>query len=409
MPTPDWFGGALIIAVTLYVLLAAVIIVGRIRYDRRRRLFERIAASVDAAAGRSAAPGLRARVLRASSLRAVELCVAEAHATEAVLRACAAYVLASVGTVRLVARASRHRRRWRRIAALRTLAFARADVAWALLDRALGDRDCEVVRAAVLTLGQIHERRSAELLVRALREGRHSRSATALSLHEFPSDISDLIAPLLVDRNPELRYWGAILAARHSSISDADARLATLASDVEPKVRAAALDSLGAAGFVSTVPKILARLDDPVPFVRACAAHALGQLGAIVAAAALGRRLADRDWSTRDAVKRSLEMLGNRVEPVLWAHLSDEDVFARNGAAEVLQHLGTFERLLLNEAAGPPDARRLAQLRRLADAGGRRVWDVVVMHRPEGARRRLASSVGMLTRLATISTEDLTA
>lgn len=399
MPDADWFTRALSIAATLYVLLSAVIITGRIRYDRRRRLYAGIARLVDASVAPPDGPELQSRVsgvLRGWPPRAIERAMAEGRGTPAALHACAAWLLERLGETRLRARAAPGASRWTRIAALRILAFARAELAWELLALAVADDDREIVMGAVVILGQIHHRRSAELLVQVLRDGRHPRSQTAVLIQACPGNIGDLLTPLLDDGDPALRYWGAVLAARHPPVRDAEERLIALAGDVEPSVRKGALDSLGAGGFLAALPVVLERLDDPVPFVRAHAARALGQLGAIDAASVLVGRLGDGDWWVRDAVKRSLVTLGRRVEPALLAHLSDDDAFARNGAAEVLQHLGTFERLLVEEANGPPDARRQAALAKLADAGGLRVWDAVLAHLPEETRRRMSATLEML-------------
>jgi HEAT repeat protein len=398
VPAADWFARALTIAATLYLLLAAIIITGRIRYDRRRRLFAEVARLVDASAVSPGDPELQSQVsraLRGWPLRAIERAMAEGQSTGAVLQACAAWLLERVGETRLRARAARAPR-WRRIAALRILAFARAEPAWELLERALGDDDREVVRGAAVILGQIHHRRSAELLVKVLRDGRHPRSQTAVFLQACPGNIGDLLTPLFDDGDPALRYWGIVLSARHPPVRDAEERLVSLAGDVEPSVRKAALDSLGAVGFLTALPAVLKGLDDPVAFVRAHAARAAGRLGAVDAAFVLAGRLGDSDWWVRDAVKRSLVTLGPGVEPALFAHLSSDDVFARNSAAEVLQHLGTFERLLVEEAKGPPNASRQTALATLADAGGLRVWDPVLAHLPEETRQRLSATLEML-------------
>jgi len=399
MPAADWFARALTGAATLYLLLAAVIIAGRIRYDRRRDLFARIARLVDASAGPPDHPELQSQItgiLRSWSPRTIERVMAQGHGTSAVLHACAACLLERLGETRLRERAARGARRWRRIAALRILAFARAELAWDLLERALVDEDLEIVRGTVVILGQIHHRRSAELLVKVLRAGRHPRSQTAVFLQAYPENIGDLLTPLLDDGDPALRYWGTVLIAHHPPRRDGEVRLIALAGDVDPSVRRAALDSLGAGGFLTALPVVLKRLDDPVPFVRAHAARALGHLGAVDAASVLAGQLGDDDWWVRSAVKRSLVTLGSGVESALFAHLSSDDVFVRNGAAEVLQHLGTCERLLVEEAKGPPDARRQAALAKLADAGGRVVWDAVLAHLPEETGRRMSATLEML-------------
>ena len=405
MPAAAWFASALIIAITLYLVCAAIIIVGRIRYDRRRRLFARITQLVDVSAAAPEDPNVQSwvsDVLRDWPLRAVELAMAEGQETGPVLRACATWLFDHVGEIQLRARAVRGTARWRRIAALRILAFAHADVAWELLESAVADDDREIVRAAVVILGQINDRRSAELLVRVLRDMRHPRSLTAVFLEACTGNLGALLTPLLSDVDPALRYWGAVLVAHHPPV-DVEERLIILAGDADPPVRRAALDSLSLGGVVTALPVVLTCLDDAVPFVRAHAARALGHLGAVETAFVLAARLSDDDWWVRDAVKGSLVRLGRSVEPALFAHLSDDDAFARNGAAEALQHLGTFERLLVEEAHGPPDARRSATLGKLADAGGLRVWAAVLAHLPEDTRRRMTVVLDALALRAAVA------
>ena len=398
MPTAAWFERALIVVATLYLLLAVAIIVGRVRYDRRRRLFARVARSVDAAGLPPDDPEVQLRVTRILhgwTTRAIIRAIAEGHASGTVAQACSIWILKRVGEGRLLTRAAPGVPRWKRIAALRVLALARADCAWGALEGALVDDDREVVAGAVAILGLVHDRRSAELLVQALLDGRHPRSQTAVYLQADAGNIGALLAPLFDHPAAAVRYWAAVLAATHPT-SDTEGRLVALTGDVDPLVRKAALDSLGAGGFIAALPLVLDRLDDAVPLVRAHAARALGLLGAVDAGAALARRLGDADWWVRDAAKQSLVTLGRPAESALLAHLSDDDVFARNSVAEVLQHLGTFARLLVDEAEGAPDPRREVALAKLADAGGLRVWEAVLGHLPEGARARLRATLDML-------------
>ncbi|MEP6592803.1 MAG: hypothetical protein ABJC51_03880, partial [Acidobacteriota bacterium] len=67
---------------------------------------------------------------------------------------------------------------------------------------------------------------------------------------------------------------------------------------------------------------------------------------------------------------------------------SHPDAFARNGAAEVLQNTGGFERLLTLEASGPSDPQRLVLLEKLASAGGLRMSDGVLQRLPPSAQLR---------------------
>jgi hypothetical protein len=86
--------------------------------------------------------------------------------------------------------------------------------------------------------------------------------------------------------------------------------------------------------------------------------------------------------------KQSLVRLGRGPATALVAYLSHPDRFARNSAAEVLQDVGEFERLLLLETEGTSDPVRLETLRRLAAAGGTGMCDAVVARLPVDARDR---------------------
>jgi HEAT repeat protein len=87
--------------------------------------------------------------------------------------------------------------------------------------------------------------------------------------------------------------------------------------------------------------------------------------------------LADRDWTVRDAAKQTLADTGTTVASVA-PFLTHADRFARNSAAEVLQNVGEFERLLVLEAKGPSDPERLRTLQLLVHAGGTWMRDSVL-------------------------------
>ena len=108
--------------------------------------------------------------------------------------------------------------------------------------------------------------------------------------------------------------------------------------------------------------------------MRAHAARALGRLHGASRAAALAHLLADRDWTVRHAVKETLTTMGEACAPALFPFLSHPDEFARNGAAEILQNLGVFERLVGLEAAGPSHPARARQIRLLAPPAARGWW-----------------------------------
>ncbi|HXH96979.1 MAG TPA: HEAT repeat domain-containing protein, partial [Gaiellaceae bacterium] len=89
------------------------------------------------------------------------------------------------------------------------------------------------------------------------------------------------------------------------------------------------------------LPVLRALLRDEVFFVRAHAARAVGELGSQALAAEVARLLGDENWWTRAAAKESLLALGPVGLEAARAMADDEDRFARDGAAEIVD---AFER-----------------------------------------------------------------
>lgn len=398
------------VAVALYLVSATLVIAGRICYNGRERLLIQLAHAIDQAG--AAAPDdqfRRARiatVLAGSNARAVERAIAEGRGSLAVQHSCAEWLVDTRGEAHLLALAARGRPRWRRIAALRTLAMVHSDRGWDLLSAATNDRDRHVARSAVAILGEVPHLKCSELLIKVLRRGRWPRSQVAAFLLNSPVRAEGLFDSLLDDADPGLRYWGAVLAATHVDAPATQARLIALAADANSAVRWAVLKCLGDGGVMAAIPVSRDALNDPVAAVRSQAVATFGRLAALDAAPLLAAKLCDDDWTVRDAVKRVLLALGRDAEPVLFSHLTDADGFARNNTAETLQHLGTFERLLIEEANGAPDDGRRASLVRLADAGGMRVWQAVLAHLPDETQRRLSATLNVLGLRAAAAEEN---
>lgn len=397
-PIPDgrwswWAGGA---TAALYLLTAAAVIVNRLRHERRQRLqnrFERI--RIDQGTGADGQrTGLR-DALDKAPLSTLRHLITERSVSRALRAVVAHALLERLGEQRILRDAGsggRKRDGWRRIVALHTLVHARPLESLDSLQRALADGGPAVVGEAVMLLGQLPDPRAAEILVRALAEGRGTRSRIATALDVFPIDVADRIVPMLTSDKPAVRYWGAMLMQRYAARPGVGAQLETLASDREPLVRRAAIESIAAVGGPVAVAAARARLSDAVSFVRAHAARTLGILAARDAVEAVLPLLADEDWWVRYAVKQSLEAMGLEIADAIVPYLSHADAFARNGAAEVLQNLGAFERLLVQEASASPDPQRLATLGLLARAGGVRMWDSVLA-RLDGAAQARARQV----------------
>lgn len=393
MPSSDWFLGLLAVTVILYLVSALFVISGRVRYERRRTLFDRLREITSGQPMGDAGKGRLEALLDAAPLRLLERALYNMEASDVVLSACALSMTRRRGQARLVRRAETGWSRRRRVAAVRALAFTGSPDAWPLLERAVNDRDRESVRAAVVTLGRFPSPQTAGILVQALRQVPFGRAQIATFLEAYPTDTSALLAPLLDEPNAVLRYWGAMLAARYAGQPLIEARLVALVEDADPAIRKAAAASLAAADCKGSLPAILTLLDDPVSGVRSQAVLAAGKLGDAGLAPAVAAKLSDPDWAVRDAAKRVLEGFGPAVEGVVFDRLLDPDPFARDSAAEILQNIGTFERLLLLEAAGPSSPQRVNQIRVLTGMPHLRVWDAVIANLPAQARETLGPLV----------------
>lgn len=332
--TTSILGLSLAAATFAWATLSAVTIVGRLGFERRRRSSEAI----------------------------VPMLLSERRAK------------------RLVRRASRHRTetgKWRRVAALRTLAMSKHPRSRALLRRALGDTDRDVASAGVKVLGDLGALWAGEQLVQALREDRYQRSRIATQVERFLPDLGGSLVPLLGDPEPAVRFWGATLLSSCPAL--ALQQLIALTTDADASVRSAAIKTLSIRRELAGLGAIRKRLDDECWFVRVHACRAVGALGTMDEAPLLARSLRDPWWWVRTGAKDALRDFGPAVAGAVIPYLADEDTFARNGAAEVLQDVGFLDALgttgadgRLRErifAAGGPAMRNAARLRAKSESG----------------------------------------
>lgn len=389
----EWIWWASVVAGGIYVLTAIFVVVSRLRFERQRRLIALVESLLAGASSSAAAGANRNGAMTALTSAPVSILwaiAADSSIPTKIHQLVARSLLERVGTERLceIAGAGGASDGLRRIAALRALALTEAADAWRLLALALTDSNPEVVGATISLLGEIEDRRSAVLLVDALRAGRYLRSRISTALEALSGDISDLLAPLLSSDDAATRYWGVMLIKRFPGTPGLASTVEAMTADEQPLVRKAALYAMPELGGAGAAVAAQRCLSDPVHFVRVYAARALGMLPAPDRIHALVPLLADRDWWVRSAVKQILEQSGETVEDALIPYLSHPDAFARNGAAEVLQNTGAFERMLLLEATGPSDPHRLSVINTLAQAGGLRMWDSVLLRLPPTSRAR---------------------
>jgi HEAT repeat protein len=301
---------------------------------------------------------------------------------------------------RVVSQARSHKSdtdKWRRLAALRILSLAGSKIAKPELARALRDRDPDVVGGAVAILGARSDPGSAAILVRALREGRYSRSRIAAQLDAFPMAISDLLRPLLDDPEPTIRQWGVTLLGRYPD-AEIELELATLIVDDDPQVRAAVLKSLTRVNSRFAAPAAVTALTDPIWFVRVHAARALGRLGQVDQADDLVALLADSQWWVRTAAKESLQEFGSRAATAVLPALKSDDKFVCDGAAEVLQNIGVVDELVRRLEQSPHDELALRTLRSIFQGGGQAVARAAVKRAVASGSTRAAEQLDRFAR-----------
>jgi len=256
-----------------------------------------------------------------------------------------------------------------------------------LLRQGLRSDEREVRVAAITTLSRLARDHEWALdgLVEALASELETPERVATELDRLAPRPGRRLVPLLGHPSDVVRFYVVRLLAGYPDL--ARRHVAPHAADVSPHVRAAALETLRAAGSTETLRRALDLLSDPQPYVRAQASRTATAIAGVGAAGFVAPMLGDGSWWVREAAREALVAVGAAVAPVVSAYLDHDDPELRNGAALVLQDVGAVDALVGSEESD--------QLERILAAGGNRLRRAAT----ERAHRKINLGRSLVTRL----------
>jgi len=197
------------------------------------------------------------------------------------------------------------RRAWKRYLAAQRLGAINATVAGPALIVALRDKNFEVRRATVRSLGRLAVADATAGLISALAEGRTPDSLTLWALLQMGAPALETARAHLANGDDRMKIYAIRLVELLGSPRDSVA-ISTLVHDLSPGVRSAAALALGRLGGASSLTLLLELLEDEEGSVRRDACKALGRLRDKTAIASL---LLHADTDEFDVAMASSEAL----------------------------------------------------------------------------------------------------
>ena len=151
--------------------------------------------------------------------------------------------------------------KWKRVTAIITLGYINAPSSLAILEKTILDKDEDISYYSMLSLGQIKNNVSAEILLDFLEKRVYSGYKIVSVLENFPSTIVDEVIKKTGSNDPITRFWAIKLLTKFKP-KEYMKKIEEFTRDKSPDVRAAACEFLGELGLSEVKESLLRCLND---------------------------------------------------------------------------------------------------------------------------------------------------
>jgi len=233
--------------------------------------------------------------------------------------------------------AASSRNKWRRIEAMLILSYLDDESAPAICEKSLKSSNDDIRYFSMLALGQMKTGRSAEILVRLLKNDNFSRRKIVSMLELFPPDVtSSYAAGLLKDKKLEVRFWALKLLSRLNPKKHLN-EILELFLDPADEVRAEVCECIGNSDNKTMADKLYIALKDKSWIVRSAAVKALPVLIGDACIRNVMELLKDSSLTVLSAVKEVLINHIDAAKPYMEHIFSGDDAMSKLICAEVIE------------------------------------------------------------------------
>lgn len=254
--------------------------------------------------------------------------------------------------------AGRSRNKWRKIEAMLSLGYLKADEAVDVLELSLFSKDKDIVYFAIIALGQIKTMRAAKMLLDVMCKDPANSYKIVSILQDYPPEIVDEVFKLTDYHDPVIRYWAVTLLSKFNPAKYSK-KLEKLTHDSSDQVRAAACACLGSMKQDETKDTIIMCLSDISWLVRRSAVLALSKVMKGKSISYVIGLINDASWSVVDAVKEAMIENIEASLPFIENFLAGGEEVPKKYSIYALQNSGYLNKILNEALSGTADSRSM--------------------------------------------------